>query len=403
MGDCEKPNQPQYGDRTARVLKLRDYPDGVQAGLRSHLCAGRAEIVSVGADSSLALIGGDPWNTNVYTGLQVPSTPTAALAALSPDVPPSQLRYLFLLARAQFNSGDVGTRLTGIRLYAELVATIPGGATFHREIIHPLFRPPDGSITWHVMVIPKTQMARKNVNNADTFIFRDSYGPALLYETPFPAYVPPNGARPWGKPIGASLGNMHDLRYRWRYSDIEQTLDIPLPLPCDVALFASVRQNDPATNPSDVGKPAVVGGNVDLTTLTLPGALAGETLDITVNGTSDAITFGAPATVADVLAEINAVISPTATATTNAQNYLVITTAANGFAQTLQPTASSALATLGLSAMAAPATGVNALTADQFAALEHEEKFLTAFSAYAQYGRIAGSLVFDQNLGENVP
>ena len=146
------------------------------------------------------------------------------------------------------------------------------------------------------MVIAKTQQARRNVNNADGFVFRDAYAPALLFEQPFPAYVPPNGGRPWGKPIGASLGNIHDLRYRWRFSDLETVLDIPLPLPCDVALFVSVRQNDPTTNPSDT-----------------------------------------------------------------------------------------------------------LFTANQFSALSEEDRFLSAFSATAQYGRVAGSLVFNMNLGKAVP
>ena len=91
-------------------------------------------------------------------------------------------------------------------------------------------------------------------------MFRDSRGPALLFETiagpqfaPI-AYAPPNGGRPWGKPLkSVSLGNMHDLRYRWRTGYLEQMLDIPIPLPCDVAFFASVRQNDPATNPEASG------------------------------------------------------------------------------------------------------------------------------------------------------
>lgn len=296
-----------YGDRTAKVIALQRHPQGVQAGLRGVLRAGRHDIVSVGADPTLALIGGDPFNTSVNTGIQVPSTPTALLPPV-PGIPLSQRRYLFMLARQQFNSGDVGlgsgiagVRLTGIRLFAELVARIPGveGAAdtvFRREIIDPLFHPPDGSVTFHVMVIAKTQMARRNVANADGFIFRDAYGPALLFERPFPAYVPPNGGRPWGKPIGASLGNIHDLRYPWRRDTAEYALDIPLPQPCDVALFASVRQNNPATNPSDSG-----------------------------------------------------------------------------------------------------------LTENQFSALPPEQQFLTSFHAFAQYGRIAGSLVFNQNLGEDVP
>ena len=283
----------------AKILNLRNYPGGVAAGLRTRLCSGRYEIVAAGADPSLALVGSDPWNTTVNTGLQVPSAPTSSVGG----------RYLFQLARVQFNSGEVGVRLTGIRQYAELTATVTSGGTtypFRREIIDPLFHPPDGNISWHVMVIPKTQMARRNVQNADTVIFRDSYGPALLYETiaippgnfypSLTVYTPPNGGRPWGRPIGASLGNIHDLRYRWRYAQLEEMLDMPIPLPCDVALVASVRQNNPALNPA-----------------------------------------------------------------------------------------------------------ASILTANQFSALSPEEQFLTAYSATAQYGRIAGSLVFSENLGEDVP
>lgn len=293
--------------REARVIHLQRHPGGVAAGLRTSLRSGRHEIVSAGADPSLAFIGGDPFQTAVNTGLLVPSTPTATLAAVNPNLPPSQFRYLMMLQREQFNSGEKGVRLVGIRQYAEMIARIAGvdGApdrVFHKEIIHPLFRPPDGSISWHVMVIPKTQMARRNVANADSLVFRDSYGPALLFETVTgpasapTAYKPPNGGRPWGKPIGASLGNIHDLRYRWRSDYAETVLDIPLPLPCDVALFASVRQNDPTKNPTDSG-----------------------------------------------------------------------------------------------------------LTTNQFEALDDEEQFLASFAASAQYGRIAGSLVFDENLGEDVP
>lgn len=281
------------------VLDLQRFPGGVAAGLRSRLCSGRYEIVSVGADPALSFVGSDPWNTNVNTGLQVPTAPTSTVGG----------RYLFQLARVQFNSAEVGVRLTGIRQYAELAASVTSeGVTypFRREIVDPLFHPPDGNISWHVMVIPKTQMARRNVQNADTVIFRDSYGPALLYETivippgslypGLTAYAPSNGGRPWGRPIGASLGNIHDLRYRWRYSQLEEMLDIPIPLPCDVALFASVRQNNTSLNPA-----------------------------------------------------------------------------------------------------------ASILTANQFSALSPEEQFLTAYSATAQYGRIAGSLVFSENLGEDVP
>jgi hypothetical protein len=296
--------------RTDNVLRLRDYPGGVGTGLRTRLCSGRYEIVTAGPNAEFGFIGSDPYNTNAYTGLVVPSTPSAAIGGA---------RYLMQLARASFQSGEQGVRLVGIRLYAEMVARIPSGTaplsanatdrappppgppvgstvTFRKEIVSPLWHPPDGDISFHVMVTNRVQRDTRHPANTDGFIFQDAKSPALLFQVPSP-YAPPNGGRPWGRPIAASLGNIHELRYRWREEDSEYVLDIPVPLPCDVALVASVRQNDPTTNP--------------------------KLLDTTLT--------------------------------------------------------------------------------QQFLALSEEDKFLVAYSAFAQYGTIAGALVFDQNLGEDVP
>jgi hypothetical protein len=304
------PSRGRRGDLERRLLDLQRDPNGVGFGIRTRLLSGRHEIVPTTLDPFVALLGSDPYNTPVGTGVLVPATPTGSL--VTAGKPPSQFRYLFLLAREQFNSGEQGVRLTGIRQYAELTATVTGEGgsiigTFKKEITSPLWHPPDGSVSWHVMYIPKTAMVTRNVQNADSLMFRDAYGPCMLYETIAgpqfapTGYTPPNGGRPWGKPLGSvSLGNMHDMRYRWRQSQLEQTLDIPVPLPCDVALFASVRQNDPSTNPA-----------------------------------------------------------------------------------------------------------ASSLSANQFTALGPEDQFLTSFPGSAgvgaQYGRIAGSLVFDENLGEDVP
>jgi hypothetical protein len=305
--------------RLDNVIRLRNTPDGVFEGLRSSLCAGRDEIVTNGPNPEFQFIGSDPYNTNAYTGLVVPTTPSSSLAG-SP-------RYLFLLARQSFSTGEQsaarrGVRLVGIRQYAELIARIPVGSpplssvisddsgppegstvTFRKEITSPLWHLPDGNISWHVCVINKGQRDTRNPQNADGLIYQDALSPALLYQTITgtaitpTAYTAPNGGRPWGKPIGASLGNIHELRYPWRAFNSEYALDIPIPVPCDVALFASVRQSDPALNPSF------------------------EECCVT----------------------------------------------------------------------------------SQFAALSPEDQFLIAYSQYAQYGAIAGSLVFDQNIGEDVP
>ena len=296
--------------RGSNILRLQDYPGGVAQGIRSTLDSGRYEIVTNGPNQEFEFIGSDPWNTNAYTGLVVPSTPSDALGGA---------RYLFLLARASFGTGEQsseyrGVRLVGIRQYAEIIARIPNGSSvlssgpsgtivFRKEISSPLWHPPDGDISWHVRIIAKTQRDTRNPSNTDGVIYQDALSPALLYQTisgPPTApstYTPPNGGRPWGKSVGASLGNIHELRYRWRDEKAEHVLDIPIPVPCDVALFASVRQNDVSLNP----------------------ALA----ECCVN--------------------------------------------------------------------------------QQFAALCPEDQFLVAYAAYAQYGSIAGSLVFEDDIGSCVP
>jgi len=291
----------RYGDRTAEVIRLQRYPGGVAEGIRTSLKSGRTEIVTNGPNAEFGFIGSDPYNTNAYTGLVVPAASSASIGS----------RYLFMLARARFGTGEKGVRLVGIRQYAELVARIPAGTeplssesgppegstvTFRREIESPLWHPPDGDISWHVMVQPPMFRDTRNPSNTDGLIYQDSLSPALLYQTLGP-YAPPNGGRPWGTPLAASLGNIHELRYKWRTERSEEVLDIPLPLPCEVMLFASVRQNDPTTNPV-----------FDESTVS-----------------------------------------------------------------------------------------------QQFVALSNEDKFLVAYSQFAQYGTIAGALVFDENLGEDVP
>jgi hypothetical protein len=296
------------GAKTDNVIRMQRHPDGVAAGIRSVLKSGRYELVTGGPNSEFGFIGSDPYETNSGTGLVVPATPSAEI---------DNARYLFVLARARFGHGEqssdkCGVRLVGIRQYAELIARIPArtcpplsttvgpatGATvvFRKEITSPLWHFPDGDISWHVMVVNRVQRDTRNPANNDGFIYQDAISPALIYQVAAP-YSPPNGGRPWGRPIGASLGNMHDLRYPWRTTRSERVLDIPIPAPCDVIFFASVRQNDPTTNPT-------LCDTVDCSALT---------------------------------------------------------------------------------------------------ALGPEDQFMVAYNEFAQYGAIAGALVFDENLGEDVP
>jgi len=232
--------------RGERILRLTDARGGAPANLPGPATtSNRWCVTTASRDPDFGFIGSDPFNTEDFTGIVVPSAPSASIAGA---------RYLMLLARAQFNDGQQGVKLVGIRQFADLVARIPGvegspDTVFHREILSPLFHLPDGNISWHVMIIDKTWRDRRNPANVDSLIYQDAYSPAILYQSLAP-YVPPNGGRPWGTPIDSSLGNIHELRYPWRTDSIETELRIPVPVPSDVALFASVRQNDPALNPS---------------------------------------------------------------------------------------------------------------------------------------------------------
>ena len=201
---------------------------------------GRFEVSTVGYDPNVQLIGGDPWGSLAYTGLIVPAVGTLAVAAAN-GLSQWQSRYLFLLARARFHNGEK-VYLRGVRQYADLVGSTDGAGPFYFPIQTPLWRFPDANISWHVMLRTNGWRDVRNPANAPSVIYQSAKGPALLYQALAP-YIPPNGGRPWGKPIASDLANWHDMRFPWRDSMIEHELCIPLPTPCEVALYASVGQH----------------------------------------------------------------------------------------------------------------------------------------------------------------
>lgn len=98
---------------------------------------------------------------------------------------------------------------------------------------------------------------------------------------------------------------------------------------------------------------AVRTGSVDLATLTYApgGVLDTLTLILSINGAADlTVTFSDPTDDADVLAQINAVISAVATASLGVSNHLVITTTKLGPSASITIGAGTANATLGLTA-----------------------------------------------------
>lgn len=222
---------------TGRLVAAAAEGGTAQSNLRTTMRRGRFSVSTVGFDPYLQGIGSDPQGSLSYTGLVVPATATTS----------SQGRYLFQLARASFQNGD-RVRLVGFKQYVDLAATyqvLDGDTTvFTLPVTSPLWRFPDGNISWHVMIVPPGFRDTRSTTDTDSVVFRDNKGggSALLYETLGP-YTPPNAGRPYGRPLpGCDLGNVHDLRYPWRDSQSERELNIPIPTPGDVVVYASVWQ-----------------------------------------------------------------------------------------------------------------------------------------------------------------
>lgn len=127
QGSSPPPLQPSRTPSTglhvikeSQLLSLQRTRDGVAQELRTPFHGGRFEIVTAGPNPEYVFIGSDPYETNVGTGLVVPTTPSASIGGA---------RYLMMLARASFNASEAGVRLVGMRMYAEIVARVPIGST----------------------------------------------------------------------------------------------------------------------------------------------------------------------------------------------------------------------------------------------------------------------------------
>ncbi|HTQ47936.1 MAG TPA: hypothetical protein VMI75_34500 [Polyangiaceae bacterium] len=226
-------------------MRLQKHAGGVAAGIRTHLRPGRAAVTTVGFDPNLQLVGSDPYNSPDYTGLVLPSTPTTS----------AQTRYLCQLARYSFNTPE-SAWIRGLRIYVGLFGYDEGGnGPYELEVTSPMWRFSlgGGNVSFHLMAVPKTWRDTRNPLNGPSLMYLDSKGgAALLYQTLAP-YVPPNGGRPWGKPLQGDLGNFRDNRFPWRDDHAEEVLNIPVPAMHDAVLYASVWQHD--TGEDDTNKP----------------------------------------------------------------------------------------------------------------------------------------------------
>jgi hypothetical protein len=216
---------------------------------------GIVELASSGVDEWLTAVGGDPFGASTATGLRVPTLAT----------PDTNHRYLFI--GASFSLGEGATaKIHGYRQLVTIgaVTTAPStespGRFVEMEVTSPLFRLPDGNVSFHLhrLGAPNARgwPLQPPSNNTDlrNFVRRWADGPTLLYESyTIPAgnafyvnvtgYTPPNRGQPWGEPLG-QLNVVRDLRTEWMTHGAWHALDnVIVEGPSTTAMFISVRQS----------------------------------------------------------------------------------------------------------------------------------------------------------------
>lgn len=215
-----------------------------------HMRGTRTELSTAGFDSSLQNVASDPNGGAYNVGLRIPA------AAAIPNTP--QNRYLYMLSMMRVNA-HAKTRLVGIRqlvTIGQFVTNPVGGCNYplEVEVKSPVWHFVDGNITWYVQRVPPISIPTTSLSAADTnedtegLQFAYAVTPALIYQTNNPTYSPPNGGNPYGVALVPDLSGFHDLRFPWRSEHSwDNTVDIEIEGPCDVALYASVQQTNPAT------------------------------------------------------------------------------------------------------------------------------------------------------------
>lgn len=205
----------------------------------------RREIASSGLDDFLAGLGGH------NTGLRIPAQAVGAVSGLP-------LTYLFLLHVVDLVPGDVLVGLAQLLTVATPQTTAASTAVypFEREIVSPLWRPPDGFARWFLTAENNPGSGRSTgAFDSDSFIFEDAQAPALLYETVHFPVVPPApgylGLDDYTAPAlqGSVVLEARDLRWPW--SDLQSFPSMRRAVSTNTRFrfYVAVRQTSAATRP----------------------------------------------------------------------------------------------------------------------------------------------------------
>jgi hypothetical protein len=253
----------------------------------------RFEIASYGVDETRQLRGTSPFGGSPWLGLRVPTKNTASLTPAGQ--PRGSFRYLFNGASFSVGPGSKA-RIVGYRQYHEIGFLVTDGSGV-RAITLPVTTPgwafPDATVSWHFRLLGNPNASGLPLftpapQNGQNLIKGWATGPALLYQTitlpagdPYyvdlTAYVPPNGGRPFGRPIPnhPQAGTILGLSTDWASPDAWGSLDVEVSGPETVAALISVAQTDTTSYPPLPFTPAAAGVGVTPEDAFLANAIAG--------------------------------------------------------------------------------------------------------------------------------
>lgn len=208
-------------------------------------CENVVELASAAFDLDAQGVGSSPYLGDMAnTGLLLPTAATTS----------QQTRYLVRLLGIQIPVGR-SIIIRGLRQLATIreVRELVGGqmVPVELEITSPLWHFTDANISWHVKWHADNQFARRSdaaqVPGTDPDLI--GLDTALLYQTLAP-YAPPNGGVPPSRDV-PYLGTWRDMRWPW--TNTEWELNVFVPGPGLVVMYASVHQSNPATRPPSLG------------------------------------------------------------------------------------------------------------------------------------------------------
>lgn len=197
-------------------------------------------------DPAKALVGASPYTgDSASTGIVLPASPTLTQSTrylnrlFTLTVAPEE----FVVVRSLHQLLTIGTLLD--------VGDEQDPTQYPLElpVTDPTWSFIDGNVSWHLRSInPGNYLStlRTDVPFVPPYA-RGSLGQTaaiLAFNPTIGSYVPPGGGIPYGSPV-SSLGTFKDIRFPW--SQVQADLGVRVDGPCQIVMYASVRQTNPDT------------------------------------------------------------------------------------------------------------------------------------------------------------